>query len=116
MRVRIRRTNLFLIACVLALALPGTASAFTVTASEPTVTEGNTGETEVEFTVACELLDAGPLVATAKPGTAPAATAGDDFGEASPLVPCAGLPLSQTVTVPVVGDTADELNENFVLE
>ena len=120
--MRIRPTKLFLkagLACAICLALPGAASAFTVTTETPTVVEGNTGTTAVEFDVACEAGEVGSFTFTAKPGATPGATSGTDFEEpaSGTLLPCALLPISAgTVTVNVVGDTVDELNENFVLE
>jgi hypothetical protein len=109
-----------IVACAISLALPASASAFTVTADAPSVAEGNAGTTDAKFTLACELLDVGLPTVAPQPGTPPAATAGSDFepdAVASPaLLPCALVPLSQTVTVKVIGDTLDEPNENVKLE
>lgn len=110
----------FIVACLMSLVLPANAAAFTVTAGSPSVVEGSSGTTAVEFTVACELLDAGLPTLTPAPGASPAATAGSDFepeAVAPPaLLPCALVPLNQTVTVNVIGDTLDEPNENFKLD
>ena len=83
------------------------ASAFTVTADAPTVTEGNSGTVDAVFTITCEATDVGPITATAAPGSAPAATAGATSSNDEPTRrcwrPCALLPLAQKVTVKVKG-------------
>src|SRR5688572_24644162 len=93
--------RLTLLSAMAFLAFVPTASAVTVTADAPAVTEGNSGTVDAVFTVTCEATDVGPVAATAAPGSAPAATPGSDYEEetvSSPpvLAPCALLvPLTQ---------------------
>ena len=106
--------------CVGLLVPASTATAFTVTADVAQVPEGNSGTTDVTFTIECEGLEAGTLTATPVAGPAPAATAGSDFEETpvfgpAPVLACPSL-VPQTATVKVIGDTLDELNENFKLD
>ncbi|MFN8076055.1 MAG: Calx-beta domain-containing protein [Kineosporiaceae bacterium] len=86
-----------------------------LTVSDPVVTEPDTGSVNATFTITrtgstTEAVSA--TVATAA-GTA---SAGSDFtAKAATVVTIPAGATSATVTVPVLGDTADEANETFTL-
>jgi uncharacterized membrane protein YciS (DUF1049 family) len=79
-----------------------------------TVTEGNTGTVNAVFTVS--LSSASTQVVTVNYATAngTAVAPGDYTARSGALTFAAGV-TSQSVTVPVVGDTLDEANETFVV-
>jgi hypothetical protein len=87
----------------------------TLSIDDVTVTEGNTGTTNADFTVT--LSAASGQVVTVQYATAnDTATAGSDYTTTSgTLTFNPGGSLTQTVTVPVIGDMLDENDETFML-
>ncbi len=86
----------------------------TIGISDVNVTEGNTGTVNAAFTVSLSAAAAGPVTvayATAN-GTA---TAGSDYVAGSGTLTFAAGTTTQTVNVPVNGDTTVEPNETFVI-
>jgi len=80
--------------------------------NDVSVTEGNTGTTNATFTVT--LSGASALPATVAYATANGtATAGSDYLSTSGTLTFAPGVTTQTVVVPVVGDTLNEANETF---
>ena len=79
-----------------------------------TVYEGNTGTTNASFTVT--LSSAGTQAINVSYATANGtAVAPDDYTATSGTLTFPVGTITQTVTVPVVGDTLDELNETFTV-
>jgi hypothetical protein len=77
-------------------------------------TEENTGVTQVTFTVTLDALSSKPISATyaSADGTA---TANEDYTPISGTLTFAPGTLTQTLTVDLLGDTLDELDETFSL-
>ena len=83
-----------------------------VTISDVTVVEGDSGSTLATFTVARSVNDGAFTVGYAtQDGTAQAP--GDFTSASGTLSFAAGGELSQTITVPILGDALDESNETF---
>ena len=86
----------------------------TLAVNSVTVTEGNTGTTNAVFTVTLSAVSG--LTATVNYATANGtATAPADYTAASGTLTFTPGTTSQTITVPVVGDTLDEANETFAV-
>jgi hypothetical protein len=99
---------------VLALALPGTASAQvpTISIDDPTVTEGNVGTSNASFTVS--LSEPSSETVTVDFGTSNGtATAALDYVSRSETVTFNPGDTSKQVTVQVNGDSIDEPDETF---
>jgi len=113
MHTRLTLLLRFIFACVILLALPGQAMGAITLTGPDSVPEGAGVAT---YTVTCAALDL-PDTISVDPGPAPAATAGDDYGDASTLlIPCSVLvPTEHTVEVPIIDDQEDETNENFTV-
>lgn len=78
--------------------------------------EGNAGNTPFTFTVTLSAASATPVTVSYATADGSATTAGSDYLPASGVLTFApGGPLSQTVTVNVVGDLAVEANETFTV-
>jgi subtilisin family serine protease len=88
----------------------------TITINDVSVTEANSGSANATFTVTISPVNASQSVtvdyATAN-GTA--TTADNDYLAASGTLTFAPSVDTQTITVPIVGDTAVEVNETFVV-
>lgn len=83
-----------------------------ISIADVTVTEGNSGTTNANFTVS--LSNASSQTVTVNYATANgSASAGSDFGAASGTLTFNPGQLTQTITVAVSGDTMFEPNENF---
>ncbi len=93
----------------------GAAALPTLSISDATVTEGNDGGTvNAVFTVT--LSAAGTQTVTVEYATANGtASAGSDYAAKLGTLTFAGGATSQTITVPVIGDTAVEPNETFTV-
>jgi len=86
----------------------------TVSIGNVTVTEGNTGSVNAVFTVS--LSAASGQTVTVQYATANGtATAGSDYTATSGTLTFTAGQVSQTITVPVLGDTAIESTETFVV-
>ena len=92
----------------------GGGSSPTVSITDQSVTEGNTGTTSMTFTVSLSSADTGTVRVDYETlsGTA---TEGQDFTSASGELVFAAGETSKTVTVPIIGDLVDEDNETFSL-
>lgn len=85
-----------------------------LTINDVSVAEGNSGTTNAVFTV--QLSGASAQTVTVHYATADdTATAGADYSSVSGTLTFTPETLTQTITVPVMGDTADEINETFVV-
>lgn len=86
----------------------------TLAPTGPSITEGNTGSQSLTFTVSLSAVASSTVTvqyATAN-GTA---TAGSDYTATSGTLTFAAGTTSQTITVPVLGDTTAESSETFTL-
>jgi hypothetical protein len=91
-------------------------AAATVSVNDVTVTEGDTGTVDAVFTVTRSSRDTAFSVNYATAGGT--ATSGVDFTATSGTLTFAAgpaEPLTRTVTVPVIGDRIDEVNEQYTL-
>ncbi|MCU0755100.1 MAG: hypothetical protein MUE46_08265, partial [Xanthomonadales bacterium] len=91
-------------------------AAATVSVNDVTVVEGDTGSVNAVFTVTRSNRDTAFSVNVAT--AAGTATSGTDFTAVSETLSFAAgpsEPLSQTVTVPVIGDRIDEANEQYTV-
>ena len=87
----------------------------TVSINDVTAPEGNTGTVNATFTVTLSA-SSGQIVSVQYATTDSTATAGDDYTATSgTLTFNPGGALTQTITVPVIGDLLDEINETFTL-
>ena len=80
-----------------------------------TVTEGDAGTTDAEFTVSLSVASGRPVTvdyATSDDST----TAGADYVATSGTLTFAPGETAKTITVPVKGDTTDEVDEAFVVQ
>jgi ribosomal protein L35AE/L33A len=86
-----------------------------MTINDVTVTEGNSGTTNAIFTVTLSTTSGQTVTVSALTANS-TATSGADYTTTGPttLSIAAGL-TSQTFTVPVLGDTTDEVNETFAV-
>ena len=82
--------------------------------SSPTIAEGNTGSTNLNFTVTLAPASSGTVTATYTTANG-SATAGVDYTAATGLVSFAPGVTSQVVTVAIAGDTDIESDETFTL-
>ena len=79
------------------------------------ITEGDSGTTDAVFTVTLSV-DPGETVTVDYATSNGEAIAGQDYQTTSgTLTFTSGGPLTQTVSVPIIGDTADETNEEFLV-
>ena len=86
----------------------------TLSIGNATVTEGNAGATVASFTVSASAASAWPVsVAYASGGAT--ATAGVDFTATSGTLTIPAGVTTGTITVPVLGDVLDEVNETFAV-
>jgi Ca2+-binding RTX toxin-like protein len=83
-------------------------------ANDVTVTEGNTGTTNASFTVNLNAAQ-GSTVTVEYAIQAGSATEGTDYTAATGTLTFTAGQTSQTVVVPIVGDTTDEFNETFTV-
>lgn len=90
----------------------GTAVPVLISIGNANANEGNTGTTDFLFTVTLSSASTSTIAVdfTTAPGTA---AAGSDFVSTSGTLTFAPGVTTQTIAVPVVGDTTDEFNENF---
>jgi hypothetical protein len=79
-----------------------------------TLTEGNTGTANATFTVTLSAAS-GQTVTVSYATANGTATSPADFTAVSGTLTFAAATTTQTITVPVVGDTLDEANETFVV-
>jgi hypothetical protein len=88
----------------------------TISIADVAVTEGNSGTTNAAFTVSLSSASGKSITISAQTA-ALSATAGSDFTSTGPttLTFAAGA-TAQTFSVPVLGDTVDEADENFVVD
>jgi ELWxxDGT repeat protein len=86
-----------------------------LTISSPTVTEGDAGTTPATFTLSLSTpyYRAFTVDWTTVAGLTNPATAGSDYTSSAGTASFPALSTSQTLTVPVMGDTIDEANETF---
>ena len=86
-----------------------------VSINSVSVTEGDAATTSAAFTLSLSTpyYQAFTLDWATTPGVTNPATAGADYTASTGTVTFPALSTSQTVTVPVIGDTIDELNETF---
>jgi hypothetical protein len=92
--------------------VPTVASGPQLSVSDVSVNEGNSGTTNATFTVSLSAASASTV--TVNYGTVSGtATAGSDFTPTSGTLTFAPGETSKTVTVPVIGDTTFEPNEDF---
>jgi len=82
--------------------------------NDVTVTEGNTGTVNAVFTVALSSAGTQPITVNYTTANGTAIAPGDYTARSGTLTFATGV-TSQTITVPVVGDTLDEANETFVV-
>jgi hypothetical protein len=88
----------------------------TLTISDVTLTEGNSGSANATFTVTISPVNASQSVTVGYATADGSATiAGNDYLAASGTVTFAPLVATQTLTVPILGDTAVEATETFVV-
>ena len=94
----------------------------TIAAPQPTLTindvstiEGNGGTTNLTFTVTVSPVTASQSVTVNYATANGTATTGSDYGAVSGTLTFAPSVATQTITVPVLGDAADEPNETFVV-
>ncbi len=85
-----------------------------LSASDCTATEGHTGSRPCTFTVSLSAAS-GRTVSVAYTTANATASAGSDYSSVSGTLTLAAGTTSQTVAVPVLGDTQDELDETFTL-
>lgn len=84
----------------------------TLSINDVTVTEGNSGTTNANFTVT--LSAASALTVTVNYGTSSGtATSGSDFTQTGGTLTYTAGQITKTVTVPVIGDTTYEPNETY---
>ena len=86
----------------------------TVSVTDQSVTEGDTGTTSMIFTVSLSNADTG-IVRVDYETVAGTATAGQDFTATSGELVFAAGETTKTVSVPIIGDVADEDSETFTL-
>ena len=86
----------------------------TVSIADTSVTEGDSGTTAATFTVSLSAASASPVTVnyTTANGTA---TAGTDYTASSGVVTFPAGTTVQTITVPVIGETAIESDETFTV-
>lgn len=85
----------------------------TVSVTDQSVTEGNSGTTSMTFTVSLSSADTG-TVRVDYETVGETATEGQDFTSTSGELVFAAGETTKTVSVPIVGDVVDEQNETFV--
>ena len=86
----------------------------TVSVTDQSVTEGNSGTTSMTFTVSLSSADTG-IVRVDYDTIGETATEGQDFTSTSGELVFAAGETTKTVSVPIHGDVVDEQNETFVL-
>jgi ELWxxDGT repeat protein len=86
-----------------------------VSITSPVVTEGDAGATNAVFTLSLSTPYYRSFTVdwTTSPGITNPATAGSDFTTSAGTVTFPALSTSQTLSVPILGDTIDEVNETF---
>ena len=89
---------------------------FVLTTDAPSVTEGDTGQKALTFTLTLDRAPTEAVTVNYQTLTTGTATAGDDFGVAAGAVTFAVGQTAATVTVNVLGDTAVEANETVKIE
>lgn len=96
-------------------AKPGTTTSAGLSVADVSITEGNSGTTSLVFTVRLSKANRTKTTSasfTTQNGTA---VAGSDYTAASGTVSIAPGAVSQTVTIAIIGDTAQEATETFQL-
>ena len=86
----------------------------TISISDATITEGNSGTSLMTFTVSLSVASASPTTVTVSTADS-SASAGSDYTAISQLVSFAAGETSKTVTVSINGDGAVESNESFTV-
>ena len=113
-----------IVACGILLALPSSAMAAGMSISGPATISEAAGK--ATYTVQCgdsqtlpppvpPVPNTGPLNVAVTDGPAPATQAADYGAPSQTLLACSIATTSFTVDVPIVNDTADELNEKFTI-
>jgi subtilisin family serine protease/ribosomal protein L35AE/L33A len=97
------------------LTVGSTSSGSTLSIGDVTVTEGNSGATTATFTVSLSPANTSQTVTVAYATANGTATAGSDYTAASGTLTFAPSVTTQTISVPVSGDTAIESNETFTV-
>ena len=87
----------------------------TLTIADASVTEGNSGTTNMVFTVSLSEFSS-KLISVTYSTEAGSATAGVDYVITSGTLNIAPGDETQTITVPVIGDTIDEFDETFLVK
>lgn len=83
--------------------------------SDASGNEGNSGVSNVSFTVALSKPSLLPVTVNYQSSDGTATTADDDYAASSGMLTFAPLQTNQTINVPVFGDLAFEADENFML-
>ena len=81
--------------------------------NDATGAEGNSGTTPLTFTVTLSAAPGASMVTVAYATADGSATAPQDYTATSGTLTFSGTTTTQTISVPVVGDTAVELTETF---
>lgn len=87
----------------------------TVSINDVTLTEGNTGTSEAVFTVTVSNTTSSTVTVDYATADRTATSEADYVSQTGTLTFAPGQPLTQTITVPVNGDTIDEADETFVV-
>jgi hypothetical protein len=94
--------------------ISGGSGSGTFSVNDVSVAEGNSGTTNATFTVSLSPPQSTPASVSFATANG-SATAGSDYSTTSGSLSFAACQGSQTVNVPVIGDTVDEPDETFVL-
>ncbi len=86
----------------------------TLAINDASITEGNSGTSQLSFTVRLSQAASGPVTVNYSTANG-TATAGSDYAAASGTITVAAGETTKTVTIPITGDTAVEANETFTV-
>ncbi len=86
----------------------------TISIDDASITEGDSGTSQLTFTVKLSQAASGPVTLSYSTANG-TATAGSDFGALSGTLTFAAGETTKTITVPITGDTAVEANETFTV-
>lgn len=92
-----------------------TTSGISISIADASITEGNSGSKSLTFTVRLSKSDRQRTISCAFSTANGTATAGTDYSAVSGTVSIAAGRSSATLSVPITGDTAVELNETFAV-